>query len=330
MTLAGRIRDLWLTLVRQEATDSVAGGPSTGHDGRVEAAQTFEIAPNDPVVPYFLTSPGAVEIGRLNLESPAVEAMKAARVKVVMPLVSQGELIGVLNLGGRLSGQEYSTDDHKLLEDLAGQAAPAVRVAQLVRQQQGEAQERERIEQELRIARIIQQTLLPRELPSVPGWQVAAHYQPAREVGGDFYDFLDLPGGRMGLVVGDVTDKGVPAALVMATTRAILRSAAERHLAPSTVLETVNELLHPDIPQRMFVTCLYAVLDPKAGKLKYANAGHDLPYRRSVSGCDELRATGMPLGLMPGMSYEEKEVALLPGESVLFYSDGLVLTCVVD
>jgi serine phosphatase RsbU (regulator of sigma subunit) len=203
-----------------------------------------------------------------------------------------------------------------------------VRVAQLVRQQQQEAQERERIEQELRIARLIQQTLLPKVLPELPGYDVAAYYQPAREVGGDFYDFLDLEDGRLGLVVGDVTDKGVPAALVMATTRTMLRAAAQRLFSPGEVLRRANEALVPDIPPSMFITCLYAILEPESGHLVYANAGHDLPYRRradrSEGAAEELRATGMPLGLMPGMGYEEKEIVLEGGQSILFYSDGLV------
>jgi anti-sigma regulatory factor (Ser/Thr protein kinase) len=143
-------------------------------------------------------------------------------------------------------------------------------------------------------------------------------------VGGDFYDFIPLQDGRLGLVIGDVTDKGVPAALVMATTRAILRSVATESGKPGEVLEKANEMLYPDIPARMFVTCLYAVLDPVTGRLSYANAGHDLPYRRRGAEVSELRAIGMPLGLMPGMTYEEKETVLLPGESVLFYSDGIV------
>ena len=241
-----------------------------------------------------------------------------------MPLLSQGELIGLLNLGPRLSEQDYSADDRRLLNNLAGQAAPAVRVAQLARQQQAEAQERERIDQELKVARVIQQTLLPQGVPEIEGWELRAFYQPAREVGGDFYDFLDLGDGKLGLVVGDVTDKGVPAALVMATTRAILRAAAERLESPSAVLQRVNEMLHPDIPEKMFVTCLYAVLDHDTGRLKVRHAGHDLPYRRTETGIEELRATGMPLGLMPGMDYDEKEITLLPGESIVMYSDGLV------
>ena len=283
-----------------------------------------DIAPDDPIVGYFQTASGAVEIDKLDLDSPGLRALKLAGVKLAVPLVSQGELIGLLNLGPRLSEQDYSADDRALLSNLATQAGPAVRVAQLVRQQQIEAQARERLEQELRVARLIQQTLLPKAMPNLPGWSVAGYYQPARAVGGDFYDFLTLADGRLGLVVGDVTDKGVPAALVMATTRAIIRGAALQFDRPGQVLERANELLEPDIPRNMFVTCLYAILDPATGRLVYANAGHDLPYRHHKAGADELRATGMPLGLLPGMSYEEKETIVRPGETVVFYSDGLV------
>jgi serine phosphatase RsbU (regulator of sigma subunit) len=289
-------------------------------------APHIEIAPNDPIVAYLASASGVVEIDKLDLHSPALEAMKAEQIKVVVPLVSQGELIGLLNLGPRLSQQEYSADDRKLLNDLATQTAPAVQVAQLVRQQQRQAQERERIEQELRVARLIQQTLLPKHVPELEGYKLAAYYQPAREVGGDFYDFLRLDDEHLGLVVGDVTDKGVPAAIVMATTRTMLRASAQRLDSPGEVLKRVNDVIVRDIPPNMFITCLYAILNLESGVLRYANAGHDLPYRRSSSagGAEELRATGMPLGLLPGMSYEEKEIVLERGDSVLFYSDGLV------
>jgi predicted ester cyclase len=186
---------------------------------------------------------------------------------------------------------------------------------------------RERIEQELRIARLIQQTLLPKTLPELPGYMVSAYYRPAREVGGDFYDFLELQDGRLGLIVGDVTDKGVPAALVMATTRTVLRVTAPHLFSPGEALKRANDVIVPEIPPNMFITCLYAILEPNSGRLVYANAGHDPPYRRRMGrgqDAEELRARGMPLGLMPGMSYEEKEIVLERGESILFYSDGLV------
>ena len=283
-----------------------------------------EIAPNDPLIAYFQSADGAVDVDELELDSAALRDLKAAGVKLAVPLVSQGELIGVLNLGPRLSEQDYSSDDRKLLDDLAGQAAPALRVAQLVREQEAEAVTRQRFEQELEVARLIQQNFLPKELPDLPGWQIAAYYRPAREVGGDFYDVIPLPDGRVGFVVGDVTDKGVPAALVMSATRSVLRASAQRLIEPGEVLERVNEHLCPDMPAKMFVTCLYGVLDPETGHLRFANAGHDLPYVKTAGGVVELRARGMPLGLMPGMTYEEKEATLQPGESVLLHSDGVV------
>jgi serine phosphatase RsbU (regulator of sigma subunit)/anti-sigma regulatory factor (Ser/Thr protein kinase) len=287
--------------------------------------QTFDldIAPNDPFVAYCINSKGVIDVDKLLLDSPAVTAMREAGVRLVVPLVSQGDLIGLINLGPRRSEQEYTSDDFKLMQDLSTQAAPALKVAQLVQQQKQEAAERERIQQELRVARLIQQTLLPKELPQVAGWHVDAYYHPARAVGGDFYDFIYFADGRIAIIVADVTDKGVPAALVMATTRSILRAAAERLESPGAVLERVNEVLHPDIPAKMFVTCFYALLNPDTGRLTYANAGHDVPYRYTADGILELRATGMPLGLMPGMAYEEKEVIMAPGEYVLLHSDGL-------
>ena len=284
----------------------------------------LDLAPNDPLVPYLLQAGRPVELASLELESPALQQLREAGIVMTVPLISQRELVGLINLGRRMSEQDYSSDDRRLLRDLASQAAPALRVAQLVVEQQQEAAERERIAQELRVARIIQQTMLPEEVPHLEGWHVAAYYRPAREVGGDFYDFIHFPDGRVGFIVADVTDKGVPAAMVMATTRSILRAAAERLEDPGAVLERTNEVLHSEIPPRMFVTCFYALLDPATGYLRYANAGHDVPYRYTHEGVVELRARGMPLGLMPGMAYEEKESTLQPGEYVLLYSDGLV------
>ncbi len=282
----------------------------------------LDIAPNDPLLAYIRQNPAVFDAAQLKLDSPAVAAMRQAGVR--LPLVSQGELIGLINLGQRLSDQEYSSDDYRLMNDLATQAAPALRIAQLVQQQKLEAVERERIAQELRVARLIQQTLLPQELPALAGWGVSSYYQPARAVVGDFYDFLYFPDGKVGFIVADVTDKGVPAALVMATTRTLLRAAAERLEAPGAVLARTNDVLVQEIPPKMFVTCFYAVLDPATGHLRYANAGHDVPYHHTGQGVVELRATGMPLGLMPGMAYDEKETTLAPGDYVLLYSDGLV------
>ena len=188
-----------------------------------------------------------------------------------------------------------------------------------------ETRARERVEQDLRVARNIQQASLPKEVPDLEGWQITPFYQPAKEVGGDFYDFFELEDGRLGLIVGDATGKGVPAALVMASARSMLHAVAQASdYSPGEVLRMTNDPLVTDIPPNMFVTCFYAILDPKSGRFTYANAGHDVPYLQRSDDAEELRARGMPLGLMPGMSYEEKEVTLQPGDNALFYSDGLV------
>jgi serine phosphatase RsbU (regulator of sigma subunit)/predicted ester cyclase len=187
--------------------------------------------------------------------------------------------------------------------------------------------ERERAEQELEVARTIQQASLPDEVPTLEGWQINPYFQPAREVGGDFYEFFELDDGRVGFAVGDATGKSVPAALVMTATCAFLGgvATASRSSSPGEVLAQVNEAALTRIPPNMFVTCFYGVLDPKSGHFSYANAGHNLPCCCHEEGAvTELKARGMPLGLMPGMSYDENETVLVPGESVLFYTDGLI------
>jgi serine phosphatase RsbU (regulator of sigma subunit) len=304
----------------QPAATATAPVPAPSH---VIQGQDIDLASNDPLVGYLLSAAGAVDIRGLELDSPALAAMKAAGVVLTVPLISSGSLIGLISLGPRLSERDYSSEDRRLLNALAGYAAPAMRVGQLVRQQEAEARQRERIEQELKIAQIIQQQFLPKSVPDLPSWHVAAFYRPARTVGGDFYDFIPLPDGRVMFVVGDVTDKGIPAALVMASTHALLRGAAPRLIAPGAVLAHVNDLLCADIPAHMFVTCLALVLDPLSGKVEFANAGHDVPYVRTADGVAELRARGMPLGLMPGMEYEEKTFQFQPGDCALLHSDGL-------
>jgi serine phosphatase RsbU (regulator of sigma subunit)/predicted ester cyclase len=185
--------------------------------------------------------------------------------------------------------------------------------------------EHARVQQELEVARTIQQASLPKEVPSLEEWQINPYCQPAKEVGGDFYEFYQLDDGRVGFAVGDATGKGVPAALVMTGTCAYLGGvAAASGASPGEALALANEALLARIRPNMFVTCFYAILDPKSCSLRYANAGHDLPYLHRNGDAEELRARGMPLGLMPGMSYEEGEVSLGEGNCLLFYSDGLV------
>ena len=230
-------------------------------------------------------------------------------------------------LGMRPTGREWKhthIDIHRIVGGKVLEQWSASNASPFLELLAQETRQRERLEQELEVARRIQQASLPKEMPQLEDWHIAPYYQPAREVGGDFYDFLELADGRLGVVVGDATGKGVPAALMMASTRSTLRAVAQACESPGDALRRVNDPLATDIPTNMFVTCFYAILDPKSATLSYANAGHDLPYLHRNGEAEELRARGMPLGLMPGMSYEEGEVSLGEGGCVLFYSDGLV------
>ena len=291
---------------------------------QANAPTEIEIGDDDPLIAYLLSHPGVLEIEQCQLTSPLLQDLKQRSTEIILPLASQGILLGLFSLGARLQALEYSSEELTLLNTLAVQVAPALRVVQLVREQQEQVRERERIEQELRTAQDIQQTFLPKNVPVLVGWQLAPYYRPAREVGGDFYDFIPFHDGRLGIIIGDVTDKGIPAALVMTATRTMLRTASQEPVSPGEVLARVNDLLYADTPAHMFVTCFYAILDPNNGLLSYANAGHEPPYRQGAGHAVELDATGMPLGMLPGTHYDEYELTLAPGEGLFFYSDGLV------
>ena len=263
---------------------------------------------------------------RFLVEDQVAEGEKVVTRFIVRATHDLGELMGVAPTGSEVTYKALAIHrivGGKIVEEWAeGSNISAVMEQRLAQ----ERIERERIEQELRVARRIQQASLPKETPTLAGWQVSPFYQTAREVGGDFYDFFELEDGRVGVVVGDATGKGIPAALLAEATSNMLRAVAQAldSTSPGEVLARVNQTLLARIPPNMFVTCFYAILEPESGRLTYANAGHDLPYLHRNGDAEELRARGMPLGLMPGRGYEEKKTILEAGERALFYSDGLV------
>ena len=263
--------------------------------------------------------------------SVLVEDQVAADDKVVSRLIvrathDRGEIMGLAPSGREMTNMGiviHRISGGKIAEEWGiGTIGSRLR-EQLLEQ---ERIERERIEHEIRVARTIQQAALPKQVPQLEGWQISPYYQPAREVGGDFYEFFELDDGRVGFAVGDATGKGVPAAFVMSATCALLGGVATASgSSPGEALARVNEVLLARIPANTFVTCFYAILDPESGRLLYANAGHDLPYLHRRNGeAEELRARGMPLGLMSSMNYEEDEIVFDAGEVAFFYTDGLV------
>ena len=237
------------------------------------------------------------------------------------PIKTPERTLGTLVLGRSREQAEFTAGDGKLAMALAHQAAISMETARLHQ----EEVKRQRLEQELAVGRQIQLTLLPKDLPTVPGWEFAAFYQPARQVGGDFYDFFALPGQRLGLVIADVADKGVPAALMMAVSRTIVRATAASGRRPAAALKLANTLMFKDSWSDLFVTAFYALLEPQTGRLAYANAGHNRPLwvQPSTGQVHELAAHGIALGVLKAIKLEECEIGVAPGDTLVFYTDGV-------
>ena len=269
----------------------------------------------------------AISNASVHFEDQVAAGDKVVTRFIVHATHDRGELMGVAPTGRELTWMAIFI--HRISEGMiAEEWGGSLGLSELLRRQrlEHEIRERERVEQELRLARSMQQASLPKEVPTLEGWQIFSYFQPARDVGGDFYDFFDLGDGQVGLAVGDATGKGMPAAIAVTASCSMLRAVAQAlgSSSPGEVLEQVNETLLSRIPPNMFITCCYAILEPESGHLVYANAGHNLPCCCHEDATTDLEARGMPLGLMPGMGYEEKETDLVPGERVLFYTDGLV------
>jgi serine phosphatase RsbU (regulator of sigma subunit)/putative methionine-R-sulfoxide reductase with GAF domain len=239
---------------------------------------------------------------------------------LAVPLIIKNAYFGVLLVQETPGGLRFRPRRLDIINGIAQQAALAIQDDRL----QQEMVVRERLETEVQLARQIQQTFIPETLPLLSGWDLGARWRTARQVGGDFYDVMELPGGHIGLFIADVADKGVPGALFMALTRTLVRAAVIETESPAVALRRVNDLLIPDTQQGMFVTAVYAVLYPESGKLVYANAGHNPPLWLKVdSELERLTRTTIALGVLEGEEVEERVITLKKGDTLLLYTDGL-------
>lgn len=237
------------------------------------------------------------------------------------PLNARGQLVGAMVIGSMMeNGQSLSTRRLNILTGVAHQAATAVVNNHLYR----EAAERNRLERELDVARDIQASLIPAGNPKIPGCSVASYWIAARQVSGDFYDFIPLRDGSWGIIIADVADKGIPAALFMALCRTILRAVAISRGDPAESLIRANEIINQDTQSDLFVTVFYAIWYPETQQMRYANAGHNPPLLLRRDGSPRLlSAHGMALGVVPEVRLKSHTIKFLPGDTLLLYTDGV-------
>ncbi len=247
------------------------------------------------------------------------DRLRRARMALVVPLRSATRNEGLLTVGERASGAPFTGEDHEFAMTLARQAQASL---ESVRLHQVRA-EKQRQDREMQIAREIQQSLFPSDWPAVPGFEVAAESRPCYHVGGDHYDFIPLPNGRLALGIADVSGKGAPASILMASIHASLRALAGS-ARPLELAQRLNRFLYQSTQPNKYVTLVYAELDPAAGRLTYVNAGHVPPYLvRRNGGVSRLEAGGPALGLIEDACYEEGQLELHPGDLVTMVTDGV-------
>jgi serine phosphatase RsbU (regulator of sigma subunit) len=242
-----------------------------------------------------------------------------------VPLRIKERVLGTIYVDNRIQAGIFSQDDLDLLNAIASSASIAIENARLYKV----AVEKGRLERELQMARQVQLSLLPSEVPVMPGWEFTALWLPARQVAGDYYDFIPGQNGQLGMVVADVSDKGMPAALFMALSRSIVRASMDRNLSPADSIQRANRLICQDSTSGMFITLFYALLDPQAGQMTFVNAGHNpaLYFQRSKhpgqGALHHLARTGMALGVEAETPYEQRVLALNPGDFLVMYTDGI-------
>jgi sigma-B regulation protein RsbU (phosphoserine phosphatase) len=244
---------------------------------------------------------------------------------IAAPLIVQNRIEGVFALVNRVGGQPFSSEDLNILRALAEQASVTIQIVQMY----DAMAEKQRIEQELRVAQDFQRMLLPKECPRIPGIEIAASSLPALEVGGDFYDFFWLDGDRLGIVIADVAGKGIPGALIMSMVRSVVRAESPHATSPRAVLERVNQTVFADTHEKVFITMIFGILDLSRRTLTFARAGHEplVAYSRATGGMRLEAPDGIALGLVDDHLFSvirDQEIALDDGDVAVLYTDGVI------
>ncbi len=294
--------------------------------------EILEKAKNDPRALESHLRLARVSVGD-GLIGKGISMSEAIRVQgqaeglsvMVSPLRYAGKDIGVLAVARQIGGGDFTDNDFAVFRSVAEQSSFAIGNARVHR----EANEKKEIEGELKNAREVQRVLLPQEDPVVTGFRVNGTNLPAKIISGDYYDYIDLPDGKLGVVVADVSGKGVPAGLLMAMCRSLLRAFSLAHASPSAVLSAVNRYLFPDIREDMFISMIYGILDPADGSFLFCRAGHEpaLIFRKASGKVEISKPKGLALGIDSGNVFErvtaDERITLDSGDCVLLFTDGV-------
>lgn len=310
-------------LIRDEQSQTYLAGPSHGLTEMSQGLlRSFEVDLSEfPLL-------GTQDVERIGPDAEYytfklpqwMDVVMGAETADIFPLRARGKLVGVLVVGPTRSGRPLTGRRLNIVTGIAQQAAIAVVNDQLYK----ESAERSRMEQELEVARSIQASLIPDGAPDIPGSSVASYWQAARQVSGDFYDFMQLADGRWAMAIADVADKGVPAALFMALSRTILRTVAFNRRDPAEVLQRTNQLIYGDTSSDLFVTVFYAVWDHDSNKMTYASGGHNPPVLVRRNGkVSLLSSDGIALGVLDEVKIDQNEIKLRAGDVIVFYTDGV-------
>jgi phosphoserine phosphatase RsbU/P len=305
-------------LLRRADPNVIAGMVQKGFDAA--PADDPMLRSGKGIIGHVIHTGEVVNAPDVRLDPRYVPGRAATRSELAVPIVSEAGVIGCLNVESDQPAA-FSAADAELLEFFASAAAVSIEKALLHRQ----VLEKQRIEDQLKVAREVQSGLLPGAPPDLPGYDIAAVALPTGAIGGDYYDYVPLDRERLGLVVADVSGKGIPAALIMATFRAALRTEMRRHANIPAVAAQLNRVVMESRDASRFVTAVYGVLDQVSGRFTYVNCGHNPPLLlRASGGAESLQKGGPALGIFAEEGFEAGSVGLDPGDSLVLFTDGVV------